>query len=547
MLQSVYLKTLRDLRWGVLGWGVGIGLLLLVTAAGWAIAYPDEPSRMQLTAQIEGGLSVAQVFYGPPRNIDTVGGFVEWRTLGLTPVLFGLYLILSATAMTRGAEESRTIEVVAATPTTRARLLIEQAAALATALVLASAILGVLTVGAGLVAGEPTPDPARVTGASANVAAGAFLFGALGLLTAQVFERRRTAALAATGAMVLCHFANTLPLAVRGLNWLRYLSPLYLYTRSSPLSNGHMDWLAFGGLLLVAALVAGTALFASERRDLFDTYHQHRRPLTRPEALAVSGCSGPATPQLFLRNSLGRGVRDAIGTAVSWAAGLSALAVLMTALVPNMRTAFLQRPSGALFGGLVTERSLLSALLFSFLLPPLIAVFGVTLAASWAGDEVNQRLELELAAPVPRWNMFMQRCIASVALQAVVLGVVALAIVVTIELGHVDIPVEGVGAASGSLLVLAACAVAMSFAIASWRPSLAAAAAGGVIAVSFFADLVIPLLGLPSWVRYLTMFGLYGFPLANGVSYWRVGVLFAATVAFAVAGAIRFQHKDIAK
>ncbi len=471
MFRSVYLKTLRDLRWGIIGWGCGLGVLLLFTAAGWSIAYPDAASRAQIAAQIQGGgLSAAQVFYGPPRNIDTVGGFVEWRVLGLAPVLFGLYLILSATGMTRGAEESRTIEVVAATPTTRVRLLLEQVAALVTAIALACAILGALTLAAGLVSGEPTPDPARTAAASANVAAAALPFGAMGLLAAQLFPRRRNAALAATGAMVIFHFANTLPLAVAGINWLRYLSPLYLYTRSSPLADGHMDWLALGGLLATAATVSAIAFAASQRRDLFDTLHGRRLPLPEPELRAASVRSGPASPGLFLRNSLGRGLRDAIPSSAAWTAGLGAFAIILTALVPNMRTALLERPAGGFFRSLVTERALLSALLFSFFLPPLVASFGVTLGASWAGDELAQRLELELAAPVPRWRVFTQRLIAAIVAEAAVIALIAIAIAVTIQIGGVDVPVERVAAASGALVLLAACAVAVSFAIASWRP-----------------------------------------------------------------------------
>lgn len=548
MFRSVYLKTLRDLRWGIVGWGGGLGALLLFTAVGWSIAYPDEASRAQLAAQINGALSVAQVFYGPPRNIDTVGGFVEWRTLGLAPILLGLYLILSATGMTRGAEESRTIEVVAATPTTRARLLVEQVAALVTAIVLACAVLGALTLAAGLVAGESTPEPARVAATAANVAAAAMLFGAIGLLAAQFFPRRRNAALAATGVMVLCHFANTLPLAVAGIKWLRYLSPLYLYTSSSPLAAGHMDWLAFAGMLVGAAAVSAAALLASQRRDLFDTLHGRRLPRAEPEVRAVAALrTGPAAPQLFLRSSLGRGLRDAIPSSAAWAVGMGSLAVILTALVPNMRNALLERPSGGFFRELVTERALLSALLFSFMLPPLVAVFGVTLGASWAGDELGQRLELELSAPVPRWIVFTQRLLAAVIAEAAVIAVIAGAIAVTIEIGGVDVPVERIAATSAALFLLASCAVAVTFAIAASRPTIAAASGGAFVAVAFFGDLVLPLLGLPGWVRYVTIFGLYGAPLADGVTAWRIATLAAATVVLTAAGARSFQRKDIAK
>ena len=171
----------------------------------------------------------------------------------------------------------------------------------------------------------------------------------------------------------------------------------------------------------------------------------------------------------------------------------------------------------------------------------------MTLGASWAGDELDQRLELELSAPVARWSVFTQRLVAAVVAEAAVVAAIACAIVVTIWLGHVDVPIARVAATSAALFVLASCAVAVTFAIASWRPGIAAAAAGAFVAVSFFADLVLPLLGLPDGVRYVTIFGLYGSPLAHGVSLWRLATLAAVTIALAAAGAISFQRKDIAK
>lgn len=551
MLRSVYLKTLRDLRWGVLGWGGGLGVLVVVTAVAWAKAYPDEASRVALMGQIRGALSVAQAIYGPPHDVDRLGGFIEWRVLGLAPVLLGLYLILAATSMTRGAEESRTIEVVAATPRARSRLLLEQIAALVTGLAVAAALIGLLTLAAGSVSGEPAPQVGRVAATSANVAAAALMFGGLGLLAAQLFARRRTAALAASGVMVLCHLTNTLPLVEPGLGGMRYASPLYLYTRSSPLSNGNLEWLAFTGLVLVAVALGGLAFLASARRDLFDTYHRRRQVLREPEPAPANARIGPARPGFLFRNGLARGLRDAFGASVGWAAGLGLLAVLMTALTPRVREALLEQHDGPLFrqlerAGLTSERGIVSALLFSFL-PPLVTVFGVTLAASWAGDELGGRLELELAAPVPRWRAFVQRWAAAVALQGVALAGVALAMVVTIEASGVDVPVGAVGAALWTLLVLAACMVSVGFATAGWKPGLTAALAGAFVAVSYFANLLIPLLELPGWVRYVSIFGLYGSPLADGVTYWRVGVLLAATVAFAAVGAAAFQRRDIVR
>jgi ABC-2 type transport system permease protein len=304
-------------------------------------------------------------------------------------------------------------------------------------------------------------------------------------------------------------------------------------------------------MLLLAVLVVLFALLMSERRDLLDTYHRRRVVARAPEAVIAEQRGGPARSQLFLRNAFGRGLRDAFGAGLSWAAGLGGLAVLFAALTPNMRQALLQQASGPILrelerAGAVTEKGILS-LLISFLLPPLVAVFGLTLVASWAGDETNQRLELELSMPVARRKVFLERFAASITMQAIAIAVSAVAMIVTVELIGADVPIGAIGAGSWTLVVLAASVTAVAFGIASWRPGLVTAAGGAFVVVSYFAGLVIPLLGLPSWARYVSVFSLYGSPIGDGVTYWRVGVLLALALVFAGMGAVQFQRRDIVK
>ena len=223
---------------------------------------------------------------------------------------------------------------------------------------------------------------------------------------------------------------------------------------------------------------------------------------------------------------------------------------LLTALVPNIRQSLLEQ-SGPFArqlekSGLTSEKGILSVLLFSFL-PPLATLIGVMLAASWAGDELSQRLELELATPVPRWRVFVERWLASVGAVAASLLVVALAMTATIELTGVDVPIVAVGAAIWTLIVLAACVTAFGFAVASWRPGLTAAATGSFVAIAYFWGLVVPLLGFPNWVRYLSVFGLYGSPLNDGVGYWQTSLLTLAAAALVLAGSYSFSRRDIAK
>src|SRR5206468_764459 len=134
MLRSVLLKIVRDQRRAAPAWGVGMALLLVATAAGWANAYPDAAGRQRLAAELSGSLSFGQVLYGEPTQVDELGGFVAWRALGLAPVILGIFAILAATAATRGAEERGEIDVVLVATRGRARLFTEQAGGLAVTL-----------------------------------------------------------------------------------------------------------------------------------------------------------------------------------------------------------------------------------------------------------------------------------------------------------------------------------------------------------------------------------------------------------------------------
>lgn len=308
-----------------------------------------------------------------------------------------------------------------------------------------------------------------------------------------------------------------------------------------------MDWLAWGGLTVLASAALTLAVVASSRRDLFDVFRV--RPAERPDLDSLAPL--PPRRELLLRNSFQCGIRDLIGTTAAWAFGLGLLAVVMTALAPNMREAILEQSTSEFArrlkeAGLVSEKGILSLLLFSFV-PPLIGIFAVNLAAAWAGDEVRGRLELELATPVRRGSVFLQRFGSALVAQLAAVAVVAIASVATIEALEIDVPVRPLFAALAVLWSLGAAIVALGFASASWRPRSVTGIMGGFVAVSYFAGLVIPLLALPHWVIDFSVFGLYGSPLVDGVEAWRVAVLLALTIAAAASGAVAFQRKDIAK
>ena len=105
------------------------------------------PATPQAQAQFA---QLAQTFrfFAAPVEVTTPTGFATWRLLGTLPVMLGVWACLAGARLVRGAEERGALDLVLATPRSRARVLGEGIAALATAM----AIIGVL-IGLGALAG----------------------------------------------------------------------------------------------------------------------------------------------------------------------------------------------------------------------------------------------------------------------------------------------------------------------------------------------------------------------------------------------------------
>src|SRR5258708_19538158 len=82
--KSIFLKTLRDYRIAILGWGIGMGLVIVSPMASVAtlIKTPDERAEL---------VSLAKTFAwnADPVAADTIGGYATFKNaIFLLPLLF---------------------------------------------------------------------------------------------------------------------------------------------------------------------------------------------------------------------------------------------------------------------------------------------------------------------------------------------------------------------------------------------------------------------------------------------------------------------------
>jgi len=96
---------LRLGRWGIVGFSVLAFASSYIQAVGFYQLAGHTPeqraafarSMTQLAAQLT-------ILLPPPTRLDTVGGYVEWRSFGGLAILFAVWALVSASGAARGDE-----------------------------------------------------------------------------------------------------------------------------------------------------------------------------------------------------------------------------------------------------------------------------------------------------------------------------------------------------------------------------------------------------------------------------------------------------------
>jgi ABC-2 type transport system permease protein len=532
---SVYLKTLRDYRIGILGWGLGMGLLMYSVLATFPSLVETAAARASLVS-----LAGSFAWIAEPVAVGTAGGFATFK-VGFLILIIALWSLLAGSRMLRGEEERGSIDVLLSVPESRVQIALQKLAALWTATVGMCLLVALVTYAGGIsVNADFGLGGALLFGLNLALISG--FFGSLALLLAQFTQERATAA-GITGGLLLIFIVLDMVhrvLSGPGAEWISRLSPVYYYNLSKPLipsygTNGGALLILLGLSLLVSA--AAIALFAV--RDVGGTV-----PLPaglRPAERAVPLSQALPENAWSLRSVYSRSLARLLVPTFWWTVGIAGFAVWMVIVVQNIEqklatiyesSPFLKTLLAKVGGSNVfTNASILSSL-FIFL-PLLLMAFAVTGSSSWAADEEEGRLELVLATPQPRLQ--------------VVLGRFAALTTATIAIGVVTLLAGGnVAAATLGMIPLGLLVAAIGYLLAGWvHAAIDTGILSFLLVIWFFITFIGPDLNLPDATLRLSAFYYYGTPLLHG---WYVGdmlgILGVAIVALALAS-LRFAGKDI--
>lgn len=543
--KSIYLKTLRDFRVPILGWGLGMGLLFLGLFSAL--------SSIMNSAQVKGELaSLASSFtwMAEPVAVDTPAGYAMWK-YGLVIFLIIIWPLLVGSRILRGEEERGTLDMLLAEPRSRWRVALEKIAALWTALLGMGLLIGLLAF-AGSQKGDAGFGFAEAMLFGLNITLISGVFGSIALLLAQFTRQRGTAAGWTAGLLLIFIVLDMVHRVIANTEWISRLSPIYYYNLSKPLITSYgTNGGAMLFLLGLSVLLSGVAVWLFARRDIGGTvrwFGLSARVVRTQYTLPVHDWS--------LRSVYTRGLGSLVGTTGWWTLGIAGFAAWMVVLTQQtearLADLFSKAPAMKDFvtklGGsdTMTNATLLSALFM--ILPLLLMAFAVTQANRWSGDQEDGRLELLLSTPRPRTLVLLGN-FAALATATIFIGVLTLAATaLTSAITGVQLDAGNLTAATLSMIPLGLLMAALGYLLAGWlRTAVDTGLLSFLLAIWFFISFIGPDLNWSDSVLHLSAFYYYGTPLLHGLPWWNmVGLLAASLVALALAS-LRFARKDIAR
>lgn len=537
-LGSVFGKGLRDSRRATLIIGILLGVLMLITASQVAIEYDTAIERQALLAQMQALPAVFQGMLGEPIRIDTLGGFLSWRTFGFIPVIVGIWSIVALSGTLAGELARGSLDVLAGGPLAKSSLAIQKLAAHLVALAIAVLILAIATAVSIAAFGNLPIDPVgldAVFGQAAWVYVATITPGAAAFAVAPFVGRSSAIGI---GALVLfvSFIVNGYGDLVPAFDTIRGLSYFDLTAGHRPLA-GVWDWGSIGLLSAIVAAVLVFGVIAFARRDLL-VPSGGRQLVPRLDAWIV----GPFT----------RSFGERLPAALVWGGALAAYGLLLATSADEFVATLGQIPQVVeMIERLFPDADILSVGGFLQLAYFSEAIILVGLASAffvggWASDESERRIEMILGAPLSRLGWALKSGLGVMVAIALMIALAALGVVVGAAiqggdgiqvalgvsvLGAYGMAVAGVGLAVGGVI----------------RPGIAAVTVVSLTIVFYLIDLLGQILRLPDTIVGLSLNQHLGEPILGNFDPFGLALCAVLAVGGLGLSAMGMARRDVGR
>jgi ABC-2 type transport system permease protein len=254
---------LRTNRRGFAGWAFAVTAVAAMYASFWPV-FGHNTDLTNAVASFPQSMKEAFNM----TDYSTATGYFSSTVFGLlVPILAAVFGIAAGTRAIATDEDAKTLELVAAHPVTRGRLATQRYLATITAM----AGMGVLMLLVTLALRVPAKFTELAVG---KLAATVFMLTLFAICFASIAfgigaatgKKGITLGASAYLAVVAYLCGSFLP-QIKGLHWVRNISPFAWYLDAKPLSEG-IGWGYSGLLLSLGAVFAAAGIAAFRRRDL---------------------------------------------------------------------------------------------------------------------------------------------------------------------------------------------------------------------------------------------------------------------------------------
>ena len=522
--RAVVRHALRGERVRLCVIGLIAALYTLANVVGYRQAYPSHAAREQFARAFSDNIAL-RLFYGVPHDLASVGGFFEFRAMGMLAILASGWAVFAAVRALRAEEDAGCYELILAGAIGRGGTVVAVLAALALECAALFALLWVVLLVFAVASGDMTSAQSAMV--SAAIAEPAAVFAAAGALASQLAPTRRAAQAGAGVALAVAVFFRIVADIGHGVGWVRWISPIGWVEQVRPVTGARTAVL----LLFAAAapLLAAVAVLVARNRDLGASVLSRRAT-----ARSRTGLLGSPT-QAALRGELPSLAAWLVGTGLfAFALGAFAHSVAEEMRKVTIRTYGLD---------ITTAAGYLAAVFGIFAM--VVALYAVSHVGGLRDEESSGRLETMFALPVARRSWIGGRLLVAAAATVVLsLGVGVLAwagsAVTSGGVGLGAMVTAGANCIAVSVLFLALGALVFA-----WVPRPSPGAAFALVGVAFLWELVGALVGAPWWL--LTISPFHHVTQAPLVAVDRRGTTVMLIVAaLAAAAAVeRFARRDL--
>jgi ABC-2 type transport system permease protein len=502
-------------RRGLIGFSVGGFLISLFYGSAFLQA-----AGSTAASQAAFGRSVSLVakqfaFIIPvPVHPETLGGYEQYKWLAGAIVMMMIWAALAGVGIGRGDEDRGITEQWIASGVSRTRLLLARRAAFGLVLLVAcvACVLGIAAIAPAV---HQDPNFVGEMLKAVSMAAGLFTCYTIALLISQLPAERQTATALGVGAPVLLLIVNGIADTIDSASWIGVVSPFHWMEKtSSAAPGGTFDLGGSLGLAVAAAALLGVAIPIFRRRDIGSGFFTWGRNSSTPMRVA--------SRNPMLRQPFTEGLwEQRLGLAV-WVASTLLLGALMVSVTksvadalfsdPRLAAVFLHAAPGPAYA------ALLGLIWFGIALL-LLAGYAVVQVSRWSAQDQEGRVEMLLSAPISRSRVIVDRALefAIASLLIVIGGYIGVA--VSLPSSGLQLDAGHVFTASLLLWPFALAFGGLGVAVASRWPRIAVPFLAAFAVVEYFLGDLAPLFRLPDWMANLSVFHLYGNPVAGATSW----------------------------